>query len=123
MGVVYNGIIRFIKGFFYAGRGIILSLIEQRNLQVHLLATMIVVTAGLYFEIRVHEWLFVVVAIGLVWMAELMNTAIEYLTDLVTSENHPLARKAKDAAAGAVLVSALIAALIGSIVFVPYVCQ
>ena len=107
----------FLKGLVDAGRGIVIALKDQRNLKIHLLATILVVAAGFYFPIRSNEWLILLLTIGLVWTAELLNTAIEYLTDLITKDHHALARKAKDASAGGVLTAAIIALIIAIIIF------
>ncbi len=111
---------RFLRGFVHAGRGIITALKDQRNLKIHLLATILVVAAGLYFPIQSTEWLILVLTIGLVWIAELLNSALEYLTDLITKDRHPLARKAKDVSAGAVLAAAVIAIVIAFMIFGKY---
>ena len=115
-----NPVVKFLQGFVHAGRGIITSLGEQLNLKVHLLATLVVAGAGLYFSITRMEWLAIILTIGLVWVAELFNSALEYLTDLVTKDHHPLARKAKDAAAGAVLAAAIMAVVVALFVFGKY---
>jgi diacylglycerol kinase (ATP) len=83
----------------------------------------LVISAGLYYEIERYEWLAIVVAFGMVIFAEMFNTAIEWAIDLVQPEYHPLAGKIKDVSAGAVLVSALMAIAIGVIVFWGYVSE
>ena len=72
-----------------------------------------------YFEITLHEWIAVVCAIGIVIVSEILNTAIEKLTDMVSPEIHPKAKVVKDLAAGAVLMASIVAAVIGLIVFLP----
>jgi diacylglycerol kinase (ATP) len=84
------------------------------------MATISVIGAGFFFRIARLEWCAIVTAIGLVWAAEGLNTAIENVVDLVSPEYHPLAGRAKDIAAGAVLCAALLAAIIGALVFAPY---
>ena len=76
---------------------------------------------GYFFEITKIEWIAIFLCIGLVLTAESLNTSIEYLTDLVTKDYHELAKKTKDAAAGAVLISAVIACFIGLYIFIPYI--
>ena len=83
------------------------------------LATIAVVAAGLSLSLSRGEWCWVVLAIMAVWTAEALNTAVEFLADAAVPQRHPLVEKAKDAAAGAVLISAVGAAAIGSIVFLP----
>ena len=87
------------------------------------MATVLVVGAGAMFRISPTEWALIVLAILCVWVAEALNTAIELLVDLVSPEPHPLAGKAKDVAAGAVLVAAIGSAIIGGFVFGPYVVR
>ena len=87
---------------------------------LHLLAAVGVAAAGYFFNVTRIEWCLLAGCIGLVIMAEVFNTAIETLTNLVSPEWHPLAGKAKDLAAGAVLLAAATAALIGTIIFWPY---
>jgi diacylglycerol kinase (ATP) len=100
-------------------RGIGTLLRTQTNARIHLAATVVVIGAGFGLEISRMEWALVVAAIGLVWTAEGLNTAIEAAVDLVSPEQHPLAGRAKDVAAGAVLLAALAAAVIGVLVFGP----
>jgi undecaprenol kinase len=76
-----------------------------------------------YFSITKTEWLFILVAIGGMFALELVNTAIERLVDLVTAEYHPLAKQAKDLAAGAVLVYAILSVGIGMVIFLPYLLK
>ncbi len=91
----------------------------QRNAQVHLLITTIVIVAGVFFRVSVGEWLALILAIALVLALEAMNTAVEAVVDLASPQLHPLAKRAKDAAAGSVLIGAIGAALVGCVVFVP----
>ncbi len=91
----------------------------QANARIHALATVVVVALGFVLGLVRWEWCAVIGAIGLVWTAEGVNTAIEALTDLVSPGEHPLAGRAKDIAAGAVLCAAVAAAVIGVIVFGP----
>jgi diacylglycerol kinase len=94
---------------------------SQRNAKIHFCATILVIAAGFFLHISTFEWIAVLFAIGLVLASECFNTALEKLTDLVTSDYHELARLSKDSSAAAVLVSSLIAAVIGLIVFLPRV--
>jgi diacylglycerol kinase (ATP) len=100
----------------FALRGVRFMLAE-RNCQVLAVATVVVVAAGLYFSLGALEWCAVIAAAALVWVAEGLNTALERLTDLVSPGFHPLAGKAKDIAAGAVLIAVLAAISIGIIIF------
>jgi diacylglycerol kinase (ATP) len=95
-------------------------IVSQQNAWIHAGATLIVVLAGLGFDLSIAEWCWVVLAITLVWAAEALNTALEFLTDLASPEFHPLAAKAKDIAAGGVLLSAMGSVVIGILIFGPY---
>jgi diacylglycerol kinase (ATP) len=92
----------------------------QHNAWIHAAATVLVAAAAMYFGLNAYEWLWIVLAIALVWMAEAFNTALELLADAITRERHPLIGRAKDVAAGAVLIAAVAAVVIGAIVFGPH---
>jgi len=109
------------KSFGYACKGFITGVREQRNLKTHLCAAIIVIVSGFWFEISGTDWCIILIMIGLVLAAEFINTSIEYLTDLVTREHHPLAGKVKDIAAAAVLVLSVISVIVGVIIFYKYV--
>jgi len=108
------------ESFYHAIAGVLYSFISQRNMKVHALAAIIVVISGLVCGLNRMEWGLVVVAIFMVLTAETMNTAIEKTVDLITDEFHPLAKKAKNLAAGATLLAAVGAVILGIIVFGPY---
>lgn len=109
----------FFKGFYFAFVGIIESIKSEFNLKVHLCAAIVAVGMGWYFEISSNEWLWVCLSIFLVLASEVMNTAIESLANLVSSDYHPLVKKTKDAAAGAVLLLSVFALICGMIIFLP----
>ena len=108
-----------IKSFGYAFEGIINTAKSERNMQIHFAFMLAVVVCGFIFRISYTEWLICLTLFGLVTSLELVNTAVESVVDLVTEEHKPLAKRAKDAAAGAVLIAAIFAAIIGLIIFVP----
>ena len=112
-----------LYGFGYAWKGIRCCIGKEQNLSFHLIAAIIVVIAGFILSITKIEWTIVILCIGVVIAAELFNTAIERLVDLVSPQQHPIAGKVKDIAAGAVLVCAVTAAIIGLIIFVPYLTR
>ena len=112
-----------IRSFKYAFVGIWTMLKSQQNAWIHAFATVAVVTAGFVFGISTAEWCWLVLAIMTVWMAEALNTAIEFLADVASPEFHPLIKKAKDVAAGAVLISAIGAIIIGIIIIGPHVLR
>lgn len=107
----------------YALAGLRTLLRTQHNAWIHAVATLLVVAAALAFGLNAYEWLWLVVALALVWTAEAFNTALELLADAVTREQHPLIGQAKDVAAGAVLLAALAALVIGVLVLGPYVLR
>ncbi len=94
-------------------------MLHERNMQIHCMVTILVVIFGFLLHISFLEWCVCLVLFALVMSLELVNTSIEAVVDLVTEEKKPLAKKAKDAAAGAVLMSAIIAAILGGIIFFP----
>lgn len=108
-----------IASFGHAFRGVGAALRSEVHLRFHALATVVVVGLGFYFDITRTEWALVAAAVGSVWSAELVNTAVEAVVDLVSPDYHPLAGKAKDVAAAAVLLAALGALVVGLLIFVP----
>lgn len=107
------------RSFRYAFRGIYRSLTTQAHLQFHAFATFVVVLMAWYLRVSAHEWCILVLTIAVIWSAEIMNTAIEHLTDLVSPNYHPLAERTKDAAAGAVLALSIAAVVVAAIIFLP----
>ncbi|WP_139925156.1 diacylglycerol kinase family protein [Hymenobacter sp. DG01] len=110
---------RRAASFGYAFRGVWAALRTEVHLWFHAAATVVVVGLGLYCGLARWEWVAVALAVGAVWCAELVNTAIEAVVNLVSPEYHPLAGRAKDVAAGAVLVMALAALAVGLLIFGP----
>lgn len=111
---------KFFKGFYYAFEGIFYALKTQINMKFHLFASIIVVFLAFFFQVSSLDALLLCFAIGIVWLTELFNTAIEALCDLISPDINPLAKIAKDCAAGAVLIAALLAIAIGVFVFYKY---
>lgn len=107
------------KSFGYAFEGIFTGIRGERNMKIHCFAAMCVIVAGVLFHISVTEWCICLVLFGLILSLELVNTAIEAVVDLVTEDKKPLAKLAKDTAAGAVLIAAVMAAMAGLLIFVP----
>ena len=108
-----------VNAFRVAFIGFAYALRTQRNLQIHVTIGVIVVFAGLAFRLSPIEWGLIVLCIGLMWTAELLNTSVEVLVDLLSPEYHERARVAKDVAAAAVFCSAVASAVVGVIVFIP----
>ncbi|WP_413308697.1 diacylglycerol kinase family protein [Bacillus sp. 1P10SD] len=112
-----------LGSFSYAATGIFTALLSERNMRIHLISSIVVFLFSIYFSITKMEWMFILLAIGGMFSLELINTAIERVVDLVTKEYHPLAKQAKDIAAGAVFVYAFLSVIIGSIIFIPYIIK
>jgi diacylglycerol kinase len=115
--LTFNGRIR---SFRFAFNGIRIMLRSQQNAWIHAFATVIVIIFGIHFNLAVSEWCWIILAAISVWTAEALNTAFEFLTDVASPEFHPLAAQAKDVAAGAVLITASGAVLIGLLIFSPH---
>jgi len=109
-----------IRSFRHAISGILRMIRCQHNAWIHAVATVGVLAAGFLFHLSAPDWCWIVVAIAIVWTAEALNTAFEFLADAASPEFHPLVRDAKDVAAGAVLVTAIAAGVIGTIIFWPH---
>lgn len=109
-----------LKSFQYAFRGLAHMLATQHNAWIHAFMTLAVLAAGLVFSISAAEWCWLILAMTSVWTAEAMNTAFELLCDATTKDFHPVVGQAKDVAAGAVLLTAIGALLIGLVIFVPH---
>lgn len=109
-----------LKSFGYAAAGIATLLREQPHARLHLLATVMVVMVAAWLQVTALEWSVLLLAIAVVWVAEALNTGLEYLADAVKPEQHPLVGKAKDVAAGGVLIAAICAVAVGISVLWPY---
>jgi len=114
---------RFFRSVGYAISGILHALRAERHMQVHALAAVIAICAGAWLQLERWEWVMLVVTIVIVIAAELINTAIERIVDLASPGLHPLAKAAKDTAAGAVLITAIGAVVVGLLLFVPPIWQ
>ena len=116
--LTFTGRLRSVK---HALRGIRIMVASQHNAWLHAVATVVVVGAGALVGLSWSEWCWIVLAIVSVWTAEALNTAFEFLTDVASPTFHPVAGKAKDVAAGAVLLAAAGAVIVGALVFWPKV--
>ena len=110
---------KLIFSFKYAFEGIITTIKEERNMFIHFLIAIIVVITGIYVRLSLNEWFICLLLFALVFSLELINTAIENTVDLVATKKNKKAKIAKDAAAGAVLIAAIFASIIGIIIFLP----
>lgn len=108
-----------IKSFSYAFKGIWIAITTQTNVKIHVFTIFPVFGLGFFLDISLYEWMALMICIGMVISAEIMNTSIEFLTDLVSPEYLPQAGKVKDLAAAAVLLAAITAFLVGCIIFIP----
>lgn len=112
-------ILKRIKSFKYAFNGLRVLIIEEHNARIHLMATILVLIAGVFFKISVIEWGMIAFSIGFVFSMEAINSAIENLSDFVSPNKQKLIKKVKDLSAAAVLISAITSLIIGCLVFIP----
>jgi diacylglycerol kinase len=106
-----------LRSFRHAWRGVAITLKSQHNAWIHAVVTLVVIAAGFLCSLSRGEWCLIVLAATAVWTAEALNTAIEFLADAAVAEFHPTVGRAKDVAAGGVLLSALGAVIVGALVF------
>ena len=116
-----RGFNRFIKSFGYSLDGLIYAYKYEQSMFIHFIVTCGVIMANLFFGVSGIEWLISLMAIGMVLAAELINTAIEAVVDLVTLEIHPLAKIAKDCGSAATFVLSMMAGAIGFVIYLPYI--
>lgn len=107
----------------HALHGIRLLFTTQPNFLLHLAATIAVIVLGIFFRISLLEWALVVICIGAVLASEAFNTALEFLADALEPDHNPLIGRAKDVAAGAVLMTSVGAAVVGLLIFVPHITR
>ncbi len=109
------------QSFYHALSGIMTIVKEERNMRIHLVAGLIVIAMGFAFGLNRSEWLWILLVVFTVWILETLNSTIEALVDLVTDSYHELAKIAKDMAAGMVLLGAILAIIVGALIFGPKV--
>lgn len=112
----------FFKSFGCAAEGILFAVRTQRNFRIQLLIAAAVFLVGRLLGLSRQEWILLLLTLMVVFLAELLNTALEFTTNLVEIRQHPVVRRAKDIAAGAVLVTALGAVGVGALLFGPKLC-
>ena len=115
-----NGIGRHLVSYKYAMRGVWLAFRDEYNMRFHLAAAVGVVLVNCLLRVSRTEWLITLVLIGLAWMAEVFNTALEKLADRVTPDHDPLIGQAKDLAAGAVVIICFFAVVCALVIYLPY---
>ena len=118
-----RGFGRFIKSFGYSLDGLIYAYKYEQSMLIHVIATIGVIIANIVLNVTPTEWLITFIAIGMVLAAELINTAIEAVVDLVTLEIHPLAKIAKDCGSAATFVLAMMAGVIGFVIYIPHIVE
>lgn len=112
-----------LKSLGYAFAGLFYVVRTQNNARFHSLATVLVVAVGFWLQLTIIQWCLILIAIGLVWIAECFNTSLEKMFDLVNPDPHPLVKNGKDSGAAAVLVAALLSVAIGLLVLLPPLTQ
>lgn len=112
-------ILKAARSFRYAGVGIYNLFRYENNARIHLMACILVIIAGVFFQISPVEWMLIVIQVGLVWAAEAFNTSIEKLADVVSADYHPVIKVVKDTAAAGVLILSVSAVIVGCIIFIP----
>ena len=110
---------KLINSFKYAFTGIATSFKTEQNMKIHIFVMILVIIAGIVFKVSLLDWVILVIMFGLVISAELFNTALETIVDMITEEKNEKAKIAKDVAAGAVLVLAIGSVIVGLIIFIP----
>ena len=110
---------KLINSFKYAIEGFISSFKTERNMKIHTIATILVIALGIYLKLTVMEWCSITFSISLVIGAELFNTAIETIVDMISPEKNPKAKLAKDISAASVLTLAIGAIVVGLLIFIP----
>ena len=118
-----RGFGRFVKSFGYSMDGLKYAYKYEQSMLIHVIATIGVIGANFFFHVTGMEWLVTLLSIGMVLSAELINTAIEAVVDLVTLEIHPLAKIAKDCGSAATFVLACMAGAIGFVVYIPHIIE
>lgn len=114
-----NFIVSRFNSFKFAFKGWAYVLRTQKNAWIHLAATTLVIAVGVWLGISRYEWAIILLVIGIVWIAEFLNTSLESILDIASPERHPLARIAKDVGAAAVLIAAVVAIAVGLIILGP----
>lgn len=110
---------RLFNSFGYAIKGIFTVYKTEQNILIHTIAAILVIVLGIYFKVSVLEMIILILVIGLVIAFEIINTAIEYTIDMTMPNIHPMAKMAKDASSGAVLIISITASVIGVMIFLP----
>lgn len=105
-------------GFSHAWNGLKV-MVKERNFRIHLIATLLVILAGIFFKLNVQEWSLLILVVGAVLISEVFNSIVEQMIDYIKPEIHPTAKRIKDMAAGSVLLATIVAVIIGIFIFFP----
>ena len=114
---------KILNSFKYAIQGIVTSLKTEKNMKIHLAIMVLVIVAGIFFNITKLEWIICIILFSIVLAGELFNTAVETIVDIIMPKKNEKAKIAKDVSAGAVLVLAIGAAIIGLMIFIPNIIE
>jgi diacylglycerol kinase (ATP) len=114
---------RLTRSFKFAFRGIYIYLTSGGNVNIHLMASAAVIGFGVWLDVTTKQWALLLLSTGMVHAAEAFNTALEEIVNFISPQQHPSAGKIKDLAAGAVLITAITAALIGLLIFTPLLLE
>ena len=114
---------RLTKSFLYAFRGLIKVFKEEQNFQIQTSTGFIIIILGWYFQINKSEWLFLIIIIGLVLLMEILNSAVERVSDILKPRIHDYVKEIKDIMAAAVMLSSILAIIIGIIIFIPKIYE
>lgn len=118
-----NRLQKHLASYKYSVKGIWLAFRYENNMLIHLAAAVLVVLANILLQVKQTEWLVTLILIGLAWMAEIFNTAIEKLADRITTNHDPLIGQVKDLASGAVLIICIFAVICAAVIYVPYMLE
>jgi diacylglycerol kinase (ATP) len=113
-------VLQRLKSFGHAARGVVALVSTQHNAWIHALATLVVCILGLYFRFTAVEWCILILCMMAVWTSEALNTALEFIADIASPAFHPTIKKAKDIAAGAVLLAAVGSVIVAALIIGPY---
>ena len=109
-----------LKMFKYALNGLLDILKNEKNMKIHFLAFVIVIICGIYFKIKGFEWVLILFSVSLVFITEIINTALERIVNIISPDFNKSAGQIKDLSAASVLIAAITSVIIGAIVFIPY---
>ena len=113
------GFKRFLRSFKYSFQGLKYAYLNEQSMFIHALCTILAVFLGIILKISHYEWIIVASLLCLIAVIELLNTSIEAVVDMVTTEFNPLAKIAKDTASAAVFVASIVSGIVGLIIFIP----